>query len=409
MTTQRIGARRRIAGGAALLAPVGAVVAAGLIGGFSGDHFDDPLLTIGVMLIGLVGGFIILRRPGNMIGPVLAVTGFAGCLSGVSAALGGGGDQRWEVLLASSPQRLVGIVLGDGAFFVFIAGAVGLVPLLFPSGRPPSKRWRPVAWVLGAGLVVQAVLAVFKPELCVASGAGGEQGCVANPIGIPWLPPPEAVLLLVVFPGAVLGVASLFVRHRRSVGVERLQLRWMTFSLMLVVAATVVEIVLSGVLGVGPELLRLGPIDPLGLGLVAVPVSIGMAVLRYRLYEIDRVVSRTVSYGLVLAALGGLFGLVVALPTSVFGRDDTPSWVVAGSTLLVAALFDPLRRRLQVRVDRRFNRSRYDAQLVVDGFGRQIRDTSDPGSVTAAMVEVAGSVFHPESVRVWVREKVSEP
>jgi hypothetical protein len=138
----------------------------------------------------------------------------------------------------------------------------------------------------------------------------------------------------------------------------------------------------------------------LGLGALLVPITIGIAILRFRLFEIDRIVSRTVTYLLLVSVLAALYSLVVALPTSALGAD-TPSWVVAASTLAAAALFSPLRRVVQRMVDRRFNRSRYDAERVVERFASHVREFTDVATITSGLSSAVSGALHPSAVAVW--------
>jgi hypothetical protein len=199
------------------------------------------------------------------------------------------------------------------------------------------------------------------------------------------------VVIAIVLTGVVLLVS----RWRRSVGVERLQYRWLfmgSFLFLLITAAGSFELI--------PEQ---GFVDWLWLlAGAAIPTAIGIAVLRYRLYEIDRLISRTVTYLLVVGVLVAVFFGVVTATSSLLQTDS--DLAVAASTLAVAALFNPLRKRMQFWVDRRFNRSRYNAQLVVDEFAGSLRDQVDSGEVVEGWVEVVAETMQPSAAGVWVRE-----
>lgn len=405
--------RRHLLAGWAVIAVSGGLVVVGHVAArITGTTLKDPLFALSIALLGVVGGVVILKQPGNRIGLVLALAGMSGGLAGLGAGLGAGDATRDALLgntfLDAGPVRLVFVALSSAGFFTFAAMTLGLLPLLFPSGTVPSPRWRWVARVLVAGTAAMAVLGLFAPELCQNPDAAVTDGseaaiCVANPIGIPGLPPAESVLVLVVFPAMLASMVSLVVRFRRSRDVERLQIKWLTLSLVALLAVVLLEALLLEVIGLESSLLLGSSFDLLGLFMSMVPISIAAAILRYRLYEIDRLISRTATYGLVLGVLGSLFGLAVTLPTVVWGGEDTPAWVVAGSTLMVAALFAPLRRRVQGVVDRRFDRARYDAQRVVDGFGVLVRDATDLGEITGALGRVTAQVLGPRSLGVWTR------
>jgi len=294
------------------------------------------------------GTLIITRRPGNRIGVLLlgialAMAVSAVAVSGISYGLAHPGLPGFWVL--AWVDSWVYVPLSAGLFFLL---------LLFPTGRPVSARWRPVLWTLAAWSVLTWLVAALAPVIEVEQGRW-----LDNPIGVPalgagtlWQLP---WLWFGLFPVllAASGV-SLAVRFRRARGAERQQLKWLL--------AAVAVYLLSWMLWIPAE-------DAPWINVAnaaatwGVPAAIGMAVLRYRLYDIDRIINRTLVYGLLTAVLGlGYAGMVLVLG-QLFGgvTSDPPSWAVAGVTLAVAALFQPVRRRIQQTVDRRFNRRRYDA------------------------------------------------
>jgi hypothetical protein len=197
--------------------------------------------------------------------------------------------------------------------------------------------------------------------------------------------------------GAVL---SLFLRYRKAGTIERLQLKWFLFACASFVLALGTELVL-GLFGVAePPLV----VDVwISLSIIAIPIAATLAVLRYRLYEIDRIISRTVTYAIVIALLGAVYGLGVTGLTTLLDTDSPLA--VAGSTLAAAALFNPLRRRVQRGVDHRFNRTRYDAEQVMAGFTGSLRDEVDPESVVDGWVSVVNETMHPSATGVWVRSE----
>jgi hypothetical protein len=230
---------------------------------------------------------------------------------------------------------------------------------------------------------------------------------VDNPIGITGLHNPEDsilgdVLLATLVICSLFALASLVVRFRRSRGMERQQIKWVLLSVSLFVVGNVlIEEIWIRAFG-QPE-----PSGPFfswleDLMWLIVPVSVALAILRYRLYDIDRVISRTVSYVIVIGLLAFVYALGVTGLTTLLDTDSP--LVVAGSTLAVAALFNPLRRRVQRWVDHRFNRTRYDAERVMAGFTGSLRDEVDPDSVVAGWVSVVNKTMHPASSGVWVRE-----
>ena len=187
--------------------------------------------------------------------------------------------------------------------------------------------------------------------------------------------------------------ASLLIRWRASRGLERLQIKWLAIAASLVVLALAVA---------GFNTQALWEIVLVAAALSLIPVAIGIAILRYRLFEIDRIISRTVSYGLVVGMLGLVALGLVTLLTGFLPSDDP--LVVAVATLAVAALFNPLRKRVQLLVDRRFNRARYDSQRVIDDFAETLRDETDPDEVVDGWVGVVEDTVQPTTVGVWVKE-----
>jgi hypothetical protein len=271
---------------------------------------------------------------------------------------------------------------------------LALLLMVFPTGRLPSRRWRPVAWAAGAVFV----LAALSSPLLPGSPADGLR---PNPIAIPAL---EGVLRLayatanaVLFGVILAALVSLVVRFRRATGVERQQLKWFAYGTALLLLLPV-----AGAVGA-----RLG--DTAGELLVAaivsaLPVAIGIAVLRYRLYDIDRLVNRTVVYGLLTVLLAGVYaGLVFALSQLLNPADQQSALAVAASTLVVAALFQPARRRIQGLVDRRFNRRRYDAARTVAAFSTRLRDQIELDTLSTELLAVVDQTVQPVQLSLWLR------
>jgi hypothetical protein len=348
-----------------------------------GGVFDTVIHIPGYALIPLVGALIAARLPTNPYGWLWCALGF---LYGVLALAEG--LRRTDAV----PGWLAAALIG--APFLTSLCVLVFILLLFPTGRLPDRRWR---WAARAAVLVTGVGMLLLPfglnnvqgVRPAPWGAGGRAGRVLAGLlqgGI------TTMFLLV-----VLAAASLLVRFRRAGPVERQQLKW--FVLAGVIAAVTL---LADVLGVpvgGPVW---AVVDALSLALL--PIAVGIAVLRYRLYEIDRLVSRTVSYGLLTAALVGLYLIVVALLRPLLEPlTGSSSLAVAASTLAVAAAFNPARRRLQAVVDRRFDRARYDAARAVDGFASRMRDEVDLDEVTARLRETVAATVGPTRVAVWIR------
>jgi hypothetical protein len=297
---------------------------------------------------------------------------------------------------AGLPGRAVAAWLGGLAFTAFLT-LFPFVFLLFPNGRLPSPRWRLWAWAI---IVIGALMLIT-----VAFVPGTAAEGVANPFGIGgWL---GGVLDGVVDPGIgvlTLGIAvsglSMLLRFRRARGVERQQLKWFAFAAALLAAFLISQTPPLG-------LQTFGLVDLLleTLTIAGVYAGIGIAVLRYRLYDIDRLANRTLVYGLLTALLAGVYTGAVLVMGQVFGGvgRDPPSWAVAGATLAVAALFQPARRRIQAVVDRRFNRRKYDAAKTVEMFSVRLRDEVDLDALAAELLAVVDQTMQPTRASLWLR------
>lgn len=366
-----------------LLIGAGCVVVIAL-NGVAGEGIE---LTLAAAVFTLVGALILYRTEGNRVGWVMAAIGLSLFVGGVASTA----DEASAIALA------VG-----GALWLSWFVLLGLLVYWFPTGRPVTPRWRFLGW-LAVPMALIAASYVVAEELCVESAPGGDcEVWVDNPIGVSGVPNPEygdfsTVGYMVLVGFIVLSTTSLVVRFIRSRGVERLQMKWFAFAVVSLILTTVAQETLAD----------LTPIPMLawdllwGMAVLALPVAIGLSVLRYRLYEIDRLVSRTVSYTLVVAVLAAVFFAVVTILSSLLPAQS--DLAVAGSTLAVAALFNPLRRRVQTWVDRRFNRSRYDAQRVADTFAERLRDEVDTNRVVTGWVDAVATTVQPDVVAVWLK------
>jgi hypothetical protein len=245
--------------------------------------------------------------------------------------------------------------------------------------------------------VALELLFAFRPTIQLQDA----NYAVDNPIGLAWVPDPETsavggALLGLLTACLVAAVLSLVLRFRRSRGVERQQLKWFTYAGVL--------LILGGPLA--SYLLPSSVSDvTFGLAIALVPVAAGIAILRYRLYDIDRLISRTLVYGLLTTLLAGVYVLVVLVLGQLFGGigAEPPSWAVAGATLAVAALFQPARRRIQVVVDRRFNRRKFDAAKTVEAFSVRLREEVDLDALTAELLVVVDQTIQPTKASLWLR------
>jgi hypothetical protein len=371
----------------------GLIVGAGLVVAIapalaSPDRVDDSVLAlVGFGMYAAVGGLIIFRRDGHLTGWLLSLTG----LSVIAAS---------ELPYFPGLSTFGAAWIASGGWGVVFALFAALT-LTFPSGHAPQgdglypKLGRVALWSLPV-----LVLATFFTE-----HLGGPEGGrnIPNPYG--FLPdlfayPALIAIVLIILGGAI----ALFMRRGRANGVERAQLTWVVFGLVLFVSAvllTFAYIMISIAIGAGD------PPDTVWvvvfLMMLLFPLTFGIAILRYRLYDIDRIVSRTVTYAAVAGVLAiTYFGVVALLTTLLPPRSPL---AVAGSTLVVAALFNPLRRRLHALVDRRFNRSRYDAEQVADKFARGLQDDLGQGGLTSGLLRVVAETMQPTVLSVWVRSE----
>ncbi len=342
-----------------------------------------------------VGSIVARRRPGNPIGWLFCVVGVVLAVAVFATAYG------FHALIAepgSLPGGAYAAFVGANIWAVaFFAGV--LILLLFPTGTPPSPRWRPLVWLQGVGLLIYFV-GVLTPEMLTEPFER-----VENPLRIEGAP--EALGnaatagWFILLPSILLAAAALVVRYRRSGAVERQQLKLMASTGVLFAVAFLVENFSQDTgSGVFEEVAGVLAIA----ALTAIPIAAGFAILRYRLYDIDLLIRRTLVYGVATVGLAGLyFGIVLALQevfSSFAGGSDL---AVAVSTLAVAALFGPARRRVQQAVDRRFYRRRYDAQRTLETFSARLRDEVDLRQLREELGRVVTETMQPAHVSLWLR------
>jgi hypothetical protein len=355
-----------------------------------------------VMAFPLAGVLILRQQPRNTIGWVLAAIG-------VLWGLGGLADTYAHFGLLSDPGSLPAPAVAAALSNAIWAPALGLTGtflfLLFPDGHLPSRRWRPLAQLAGTILVALTVCLYLSPaRLTEGPGRGLE-----NPLGVEALGPALDVVLAVLIPGFALCVlasaAALVFRFRGARGIERLQLKWFATASAMVGIAFVLGIAASLLVPEdGAKHGWLEALDQLSFLLFALPpVSIGIAVLRYRLYDIDVVVNRALVYGSLTATLVATYlGSVLLLQLLLRPLTERSDLAVAVSTLAVAALFGPARRRIQVAVDHRFYRHRYDAARTVSDFSTRLRHGIDLDAVGDDLLEAVRTTVQPTSATVWL-------
>lgn len=348
---------------------------------------DDAMFSAVVgMAFGCVGTLIVLRRPGNAIGWLLCGAGLAGAVSGSSSVYA-------ELGL---PGRVWGTWLA-GLAGLFNLTIVPLVLLLFPDGKPLSRRWRSAVWLSGLAIAFLMMHDAFAPGRL-------ENSPVINPAGIeslrsllrnPWLVWGAWILLGVT---VVAGAVSLVLRFRRSRGVQRQQLKW------LALAASMVGLAFVLLVASGGEAEWAGAFT--GISVLLLPVLVGVAILRYRLYDIDTIVNRTLVYGSVSAMMALIYTLGVVGVGQVLRQttgQESNQLAVAASTLAVAALFRPARSRTQNLIDRRFYRRKYDATLTVEAFSTRLQEEIDLEALAAELKAVVQHTMQPASVSLWLR------
>jgi hypothetical protein len=364
------------------------------------DGGSDPntfAWTLGVLILvtSSVGLVLVAQRPGNRIGLLLAsgatLLAWAFTAYGV-AALRFVSDGPTD--LAGGLASLLGqVLIIPSIFLTFVASA-----LLFPDGRLPGQGWHtPVRLVVGA-IALGTILTIVSPWARV-------NGLPDNPLALP-LPTGVAdvaggLSAAALIGGLVMGVMAIAVRYRRSTGIERAQVKW----LLAAIAIAALVFPLSWATDVGPD--DGGLIDVVSIvAMCLVPLAILVAILRYRLYDIDRLVSRTVSWAIVTGGLVVVFGaMVIGLQGLLDGLTQRDTVAIAVSTLVAAALFQPVRRRVQRAVDRRFDRARYDAERTAQAFGQRLQHEVDLERLAGELRTTVGAAVRPTTATIWLADR----
>jgi len=343
-----------------------------------------------------VGALLVSRRPDNRIGWLFCAQG---PIHGMAVFAG----QYGRYALVTQPDSLPGGVwmawLGSWAWAPGFGTLAMFLPLLFPDGRLISPRWRPVAWIAAFLVALGTVSFALRPPGSVGPSS------ISSAITIQGVEPVLRVLpgivVLMVVPAWLACVASLILRFRRSQGQERLQLKWFTYAVAMYFVAIVGSAVLLPEYAAGFQILS-API---------MPAFLGIAILKYRLYDIDIIIRRTLVYGVLTATLAFVyFGSVVLLQQlsrALTGQQQS-EFVTVISTLAIAALFNPLRQRVQAFIDKRFYRRKYDAQQVLASFSASVRDEVALHQLSEHLRDVVEETMQPTQVSLWLRAPARE-
>jgi hypothetical protein len=369
-----------------------------LIRAHPGIHVFDFWLGNSLVVIDVtVGAIVASRRPENPVGWLL-------CLSGVATSTSSFTSQYAIYALLARPDSLPA---GEAMAWIaswtlpIMNGVQVFYLMLFPTGRLPSRHWRWLAWLTVAYVLVGVLTAAFSPGAYL-----GTLGPIRNPLGIEGLTQFYKAVLYTMSPALfIAAVFSLFVRLRRAVGVERQQLKWLAYAAG---GLAIVSILLITTLALDtPRWYEWVANAILVATTPAIPVAIGIAILRYRLYDIDIIINRTLVYGSLTVTLVALYFVVIVVLQRLFvaltGQQSTLA--VVASTLLIAALFNPLRGRVQAFVDRRFYRSKYDAAKTMEAFSARLRDETDLEALNDDLVGVVRETMQPAHVSVWLRPR----
>jgi len=361
-------------------------------------HSDTPIyyywLETSMVAVGYstVGAVVASRLPESPIGWLFCAIGLSFAMVHFSA--------EYAIYALLAPSRS----LPGGEAFAWLTSWVGIfglglvvfLDLLFPNGRLPSARWRWFARFTAIALLPATVLSALSPDLIISS-------TLDNPLGIEGLPDVIRAIEAFMYALIVVGVSSMLGRLRHAGTIERQQIKWFAYATVVVISGVILKNTLYPAVGL-TWVWWVGLILT-AIGVVSSPVAMGVAIFRYRLYEIDIIINRTLVYGSLTAMLVALYFVVIVVLQSLFvvliGEKSTLA--VVGSTLIIAALFTPFRRRIQSVVDRRFYRSKYDARKTLEAFSTQLRDETDLDSLSSDLVGVVRETMQPEHVSLWLR------
>jgi len=354
----------------------------------------DAVFNLATVLTFSVGGAIIAsRQPRNAIGWIFCGVGLVMAINSLA-----GGYAEYRLSGGSSPGSLAETAawFASWSWSLLLYVPTSFLLLLFPDGRLPSPRWRPVIWCAAIGLIG------FVAGYALEAGPLDDFSQITNPYGVesPILEPVRVAGAILASASMVASAVSLIVRMRRAGRVERQQIKWLAYGGAVVVGAVFV----SGVIGIWSQDAAIALV---GFGLLGLPVFTGIAIVKHRLYDIDVIINRTLVYGsltvlLVLVYFGGVTA-TQTLFRYLTGQEQQPQLAVVVSTLAIAALFTPLRRRIQSFIDRRFYRRKYDARKTLEGLSLKLREETDLEALNEDLVGVVRETMQPAHVSLWLR------
>jgi hypothetical protein len=389
---------------AAGLALVAIAIATARPGGPS-DPASAVLEGGAALMLVTVGSILASRLPSNLVGWLLLIGGVIVAISVSSAGLA---DEGLNVHAGSLPLAIWLAWLSQWIWAPEMACLFILLPLFYPSGHLPSPRWRAVVVIAGALVVVGSVgsaLSPWTPDPYPVGNPLAPGGPISDLVAFS----DSVVSTVLVLAGGALAAASLIVRYRRAARIERQQLKWFAAVALIAGVAGTINIGAYIASGAAAPTATLGVIVTVSAfflyaGVGFLPAAIGLAILRYRLYEIDRLISRTIGWAALTITVVGLFvGAILALQAVLSPVTRSNELAVAGSTLLVFTMFQPLRRRVQRSVDRRFNRAGYDAEQTVAAFAARLADVVDLEDLREQITKTVAETVEPTSVSIWLR------
>jgi hypothetical protein len=358
---------------------------------------SELLILVTFLAFPIVGALIASKHPKNPVGWICLAVGLFWMLIFLGDSIPGSGP--YPVTIDALTQ----------AIWIPPVGLLGVyLILLFPDGKLPSRRWRSLAWLSGVVMVLASLGITFSP-----GPLEGHPG-VRNPFGLegipPWVATAGIVILLLLPLCMVASALSLVLRYRRSGEEEREQIKWIAYAAsvvgLLYLITMVSSLTYSGPWGAAGTPLWLGLLQQASLvSFTAVPIAVGFAVLKYRLYDIDILINRTLVYGSLTATLVVLYfgGIVVLQGVFVTLTGEKSTLAIVASTLLIAALFTPLRRRIQSFIDRRFYRRKYDARKTLEAFSTKLKNETDLEALNNDLVGVVRETMQPAHVSLWLR------